>query len=228
MTEPLTGQALEQLLQEATIVALTGGIEVRLVVLENQDYRLLVLNGSVQSVQDKRDPSRLVLAHQIPLLAALAAVPEGGNVLELGLGGGSAMAYARANYPTLNWLCLEQSANVISLYFDHFAPPTVVPEQRILMTDAYTWLTKTWQGKQYDLVLCDVYERLDIQFITACAKVVKPGGVLTINWLPHMQNDDLGGDELDNCAAVSNWSRTKHKIHGFRNRVYQLTRPTLE
>lgn len=228
MTEPLTGQALEQLLQEATIITLTGGIEVRLVVLENQDYRLLVLNGSVQSVQDKRDPTRLVLAHQIPLLAALAAVPERGNVLELGLGGGSAMAYARAHYPTLNWLCLEQSASVISLYFDHFAPATVIPEQRILMADAYEWLTTSWQGEQYDLVLCDVYERLDIQFIAACAKVVKPGGVLAINWLPHMQNDDLGSDDLDRCETVAAWSRTKHKIDGFRNRVYQLTRPVLE
>lgn len=228
MTEPLTGQALEQLLQEATIITLTGGIEVRLVVLENQDYRLLVLNGSVQSVQDKRNPARLVLAHQIPLLAALAAVPEHGNVLELGLGGGSAMAYARAHYPTLNWLCLEQSARVISLYFDYFAPATVIPEQRILMAKAYEWLTTSWQGPQYDLVLCDVYDRLDVQFITACAKVVKPGGVLAINWLPHLQNDNLGDSELDCCAAIAGWLRTQQNVAGFRNRVYQLTRPILE
>ncbi|HLV47698.1 MAG TPA: hypothetical protein VKY35_01405 [Aliidiomarina sp.] len=228
MTKPLTGQALEQLLQEATIITLTGGIEVRLVVLENQDYRLLVLNGAIQSVQDKRDPARLVLAHQVPLLSALAGLPTNGKVLELGLGGGSAMAHARKHFPTLNWLCLEQSASVISLYFDHFGPEIVVPEQCILMADAYEWLTGKGQGEQFNLVLCDVYERLDVQFLEACARAVKPGGVLAINWLPHMQNDDLGGEELDRCTAISGWSRNKQKIAGFRNRVYQLTRPVHE
>ncbi|RUO37984.1 hypothetical protein CWE15_10720 [Aliidiomarina taiwanensis] len=225
MTKPLTGEALEAILQESNIIALTGHIGVRLVVLENADYRLLVLNGSVQSVQDKHDPARIVLAHQVPLLQALAAVPKQGRVLELGLGGGSAMNHAQVHFPHLQWLCLEQYAAVVSLYFDHFCPNFLPVEQKIRTTSALSWLRENPQ-EQFDLVLCDLYDKIDMPLLEACAQAVLPGGQLNINWLPHMQNDALGDEALDSCPALSGWARATHPIAGFRNRVYQLTRPT--
>lgn len=226
MTQPLTGLALEKLLQEATIVTLIGDAEVRLVVLENQDYRLLVLNGAVQSVQDKRQPARLVLAHQHLLLAELSQLPPQAKVLELGLGGGSALAHAQVYFPQLNWLCVEQSAQVISLYFDYFAPEIRATNHRIVQANAYQWLTQQRQHDVFDLVLCDVYEQLDAHFLTACAAAVKPGGTLAVNWLPHLQNDQLGGQEFDACLAVQGWSRSQKKVPGFRNQIFYLTCPS--
>src|SRR5690554_1678177 len=224
VTKPLTGKALEAILQESNIIALTGHIGVRLVVLENADYRLLVLNGSVQSVQDKRDPARIVLAHQEPLLQALAAVPQQGTVLELGLGGGSAMNHAQVHFPHLNWLCLEQHAAVVSLYFDHFCPDFLPVQQKIRTASALSWF-RQHPNQQFNLVLCDLYDSIDMPLLEACAQAVLPGGQLNINWLPHMQQDALGDEALDSCVALAGWVRTTHPIAGFRNRVYQLTRP---
>lgn len=222
---PLTALELEQLLDQASIIALDGHSSERYVVLERLPYRLLVLNGSVQSVQNTQNPSHLLLAHQKPLLSFLKKIPQTAQVLELGLGGGSAMRYAREFFPKLQWLCIERSATIISLYFDYFAPDIVIPNQSIMCDEAYTWLTKKRNERQFDLLLCDVYNRLDESFLSACADAVKPGGYLAVNWLPHLQEDSYGQEVISQCAALKNWPYEKEKIQGFRNRVYLFQRP---
>lgn len=215
---------LEALLGDAQLIALTGTSEVRLVVLENQDYRLLVLNGSIQSVQRKSAPHELILPHQIPFLAGLKSLPEHAKVLEFGLGGGSAMAYARHFFPTLNWLCLESNPEVISLYLDHFAPDYLLPNQQILLTEALQWLQQEPPEQQFDLILCDIYAKVLQPLLAACKERVKPGGSLVINWLPHL-NQKEQPDALELQALFPNWATKAEKVPGFRNCIYRLQRP---
>lgn len=222
---PLTAQDLENLLRSATLLTLSGTSEVRLLVLQNQEYRLLVLNGALQSVIDMGQPERLIFPHQTHLLAPLKTLHDGADVLELGLGGGSAMAYARANFPTLQWTCLENSAEVISLYMDYFAPEIFVPHHQILFADALQWLRETPAEQQYDLVLCDLYDRVQQPLIDLCAARVRPGGILMVNWLPHL-NAEGGGEQLFMThPMVRSWQRQVTPVPGFRNLVYQLAKP---
>lgn len=220
----LTPTELETLLGDATLIALTGTSEVRLVVLENQDYLLLVLNGSIQSVQRKSASQELVLPHQVPFLAELKSLPEHAEVLEFGLGGGSAMAHARYFFPTLNWLCLESNAEVISLYLDHFAPEYLLPNQQIVMADALQWLQQAPAEQQFDLILCDIFAKVPQSLLAACKERLKPGGSIVINWLPHL-NQKEQPDTLELQALFPNWEAKAEKVPGFRNCIYRLQRP---
>ncbi|WP_113907579.1 spermidine synthase [Aliidiomarina celeris] len=221
---PLTPKQLESILGDATLTALSGTSEVRLVVLENQEYRLLVLNGAIQSVQHKQYPYALLLPHQVPMLAVLEQLPSAAEVLELGLGGGSAMAHARHYYSTFEWLCVESSAAVISLYFDHFAPEVVLPNQTIVMAEAQQWLRTAPQGRQFDLILCDIYAKVSQPFLELCYVRVKRGGWLVINWLPHL-NESEYADPLSTLGIFKGWHVESSKVPGYRNRIYRLQRP---
>lgn len=215
----------EHELATASILYLTGDTEVRVVVLENQDYRFLVINGSIQSVLDKADPGKVLFPHQQALLQDLPALPSGARVLELGLGGGSALRHASHLYPSLRWTCIESRADVINLYWEYFAPEEALAEHDLVLDNSLHWLQRAPQSQQFELILCDVYAEVQVALMDACLDRLAPGGVLVVNWLPHLQPQ--GEDSQDFFGWFSSERGLTHhlqKVPGFRNQIHRLTR----
>ncbi|WP_126804313.1 spermidine synthase [Aliidiomarina minuta] len=222
MTHPTD---FEYELAKSSILYLTGDSEVRVVVLENQDYRFLVINGAIQSVLKLQDPKALVLPHQLELLAELPQLAPTARVLELGLGGGSALRHASYCYPQLYWCCLETNAEVINLYWEYFAPEQELAEHEIILSDSLEWLQKTPARQQFELILCDVYAEVQAPLLEACLGRLSADGVLMVNWLPHLQPQ--GNKSLDFfhwLSAQQNLQHTMQKVKGFRNQIHRLTK----
>lgn len=215
----------EHELATASILYLTGDTEVRVVVLENQDYRFLVINGSIQSVLNKADPGAVVFPHQRAMLQDLNALSPGSRVLELGLGGGSALRHASYAHPELRWTCIESRADVINLYWEYFEPAAPLREHELVLDSSLNWLQRAPESEQFELILCDVYAEVQEALVNACLSRLAPGGILVVNWLPHMQPQ--GERSQDFFSWLSNERDLAHdtrKVPGFRNQIHRLTR----
>jgi len=228
VSQLLSAPDLENLLASANILAMRGNSEVRLVVLQNQEYRLLVLNGAVQSVQYMPRPELIMFPHQQVLLSILPMLPEQARVLELGLGGGSALAHAAHFYPKQKWHSIEKSMAVIDLYLEFFAPKIPHVHHQIVCADALEWLqgNPIDQESAFDLVLCDVYAKVRRPLLRECAKQVKPGGWLLVNWLPHLHSSEQVHNFLKAVPELANWQVTTQKVAGFRNQIVRFQKPT--
>lgn len=226
MTRPLTYPTdFEYELAKSSILYLTGDSEVRVVVLENQDYRFLVINGAIQSVLDLNDPKALVLPHQQQLLEELPKLAPTARVLELGLGGGSALRHATYCYPHLLWRCLENNAEVINLYWEYFAPEEAMAEHEIILSDSLAWLQKAPARQQFELILCDLYDEIQAPLLEACLQRLSSDGVLMVNWLPHLQPQGAKSQDFFHwLSAQQNLQHTMYKVPGFRNQIHRLTR----
>jgi spermidine synthase len=215
----------EHELATASILYLTGDTEVRVVVLENQDYRFLVINGSMQSVLCKADPGRVVFPHQQAMLEDLDSLAPGARVLELGLGGGSALRHASYEHPGLRWTCVESRADVINLYWEYFAPAEPLGEHELVLDSSLHWLQRAPRAQQFELILCDVYAEIQVALMDGCLDRLAPGGILVVNWLPHLQPQ--GDDSQDFFGWFSSERGLSHrlqKVPGFRNQIHRLTR----
>ncbi|RTE85897.1 MULTISPECIES: spermidine synthase [Gammaproteobacteria] len=223
MTQYLDAPALENIISSSDIVAFKGNSEVRLVVLENQEYRLLVLNGAVQSIQYKAEPFTLLFPHQRQLLKVLGELPENAQVLEMGLGGGSALAHAQQYFPQMQWTTLERSIDVIDLYLDFFAPQIPHHRHQIVCADAADWLGKN-DARKFDLVLCDVYDKIQRPLLAKCAACVANNGWLVVNWLPHLHENTDIERFLEGVPELKGWQFNVSRVEGYRNKILQFQR----
>lgn len=224
MTQLLDAPALEKIISSSDILALKGNSEVRLVVLENQEYRLLVLNGAVQSVQYKPQPHAILFPHQRQLLKILPELKPNAEVLELGLGGGSALAHAARYYPKMKWTTVEKSMTVIDLYLDFFAPDIPHTKHQIACADGKDWL-RNKNDQSFDLILCDVYAKIQRPLLVECSRHVKPDGWLVVNWLPHLHEQDSVDSFLKGVPELQDWSLKQDKVVGYRNRILRFQKP---
>lgn len=220
-------------LRSASLLYLTRDSEVRAVVLENQAYRFLVMNGAIQSVMDRRDPKAIVFAHQQLMLKELNQLDSSARVLELGLGGGSALRHVCYTRPDLHWRCIEQSSEVINLYWEYFQPPQQAqggagefnPNHNIILSGSRDYLRRLSLQHRFELILCDVYDEIDNELLCLCVEHLTDDGVLVVNWLPHIQPQ---GD--DSAAFFTQFSTSYELRHamstvpGFRNQIHRLQR----
>lgn len=217
-----------QELLNAHLLYLTGASEVRVVVLENQAYRFMLMGDAVQSVMNRADPQAIEFAHQQLMLRDLARLKAGARVLELGLGGGCAVRHARLQGYPLRWTSVEHNSEVVNLFWDYF---DVVPEQEVQgfshvieLADSIDYLKQLPQSQQFELILCDVYDELGNELIHQCIRHVHPEGELVINWLPHMQSQ--GAQSTDFFQQLVQQHGLQHKVEsaaGFANQIHRLS-----
>lgn len=193
-------------------------------VLENQAYRFMVMQGAVQSVMDIIDPQAIVFAHQQVMLRNLHSMPAGSRVLELGLGGGSAVRHAKWHNLPLHWTTVEQSAEVINVFWDYFdTPEPSALTHWVELADSREYLTRASHQTQFELILCDVYDELSSDLIRLCVKHLRANGELVVNWLPHMQTQ--GAQSTAFFSALTQELNLTHEVEGvvgFANQIHRL------
>ncbi|RAJ96361.1 spermidine synthase [Aliidiomarina maris] len=211
-------------LLSAEVLYFTAESEVRVVVMENQDYRFMLMGDAVQSIMNLQDPAALEFAHQRLMLAQLDTLPAGARVLELGLGGGSAVRHANLRGLALDWVTVERSSEVINLYWDYFepTPPTAPFKLHIELAESQQYLGQA-KNSQFELILCDVYDQLSQTLVANCLNRLSPSGELVINWLPHMQLEGLDSTEFfAQLAAQHSLQHTLQTASGFANQIHRL------
>lgn len=223
----------EHELLSANLVYLTTNSEVRVVVMENQAYRFMLMDGTIQSAMDLQDPQALVFAHQQVMLRDLAALAPGARVLELGLGGGSAVRHAQLHGLPLRWTTVEENSEVVNLYwcyFDSFAlgdrsqtQTSSAFEHVIELAESFEYLWRLAPHTRFELILCDVYDELSDELIRLCIQHLHPGGELVINWLPHLQSQGThSGEFFANLADELNLEHAMQTVVGFANQIHRL------
>lgn len=219
----------ERELLTANITYLTDNSDVRVVILENQDYRFMLMHGTLQSVMSLAQPQTIVFAHQEVMLRPLAELAAGSCVLELGLGGGSAVRYAKHYNYALNWTSVEHNSEVVNLFWDYFDPASLAPhtqlQHQIELADSHTYLTQLPTTRKFELILCDVYDELGYGLLSLCADRLSAGGMLVVNWLPHIQPQGAESDSF--FSTLAERMHLDHEVitvPGFANQIHRLQR----
>jgi spermidine synthase len=133
-----------------------------------------------QSGMDLLHPERLVFLYERLMLLALALAETPRRVLLLGLGGGAMCRHLSAYLPELQLTIVERDGAVIELArrFFHIARPIVAADAQEMVGD---------HPHAFDAILADLYdgrgmESFEEGFWRDCARALKPGGCLAVNW----------------------------------------------
>lgn len=228
----LQASDFERELATTSLLYLTRDSEVRVVVLENQAYRFMLIGGSIQSVLRLDDPQTILFAHQKIMLKPLSTLPAGASVLELGLGGGSAVRHASYNGYDFEWTSVEQNSEIVNLYWDYFAPVEDSATKLVHYIELNTvqgYLARLPATRLFELILCDVYDELDYELIRACIGHLTQKGILVVNWLPQMQPQGQNSNPVfaELIKRVYEEDKTEleyesHAVAGFANQIHYL------
>ncbi|UAW97155.1 methyltransferase domain-containing protein [Halopseudomonas nanhaiensis] len=119
------------------------------------------------------------------LLGNYWAPAEGGDMLLLGLGGGSLANCLIDHFEPQRVVAVELRPAVIGIARSHLGL-TSDPRLKVIAADAQQFVTTT--AERFGLICVDLYmegglSRLQLQgaFFEGCRKLLKPGGVLVIN-----------------------------------------------
>ncbi len=147
-----------------------------------------------QSSMSLKEPERLELPYIRAMLSSLLFLPDPERVLLLGLGGGSLARFLLGQYPGCRVEAVERRASVVEIAHAYFALPR---DQRldIHIGDArqrVEALAPRAPG-EFDLILIDAYDHLGMdasinapEFFDACARLLHPAGVVSMNlWGTH-------------------------------------------
>lgn len=213
----------------ANITYLTDNSEVRVVILENQAYRFMLMQGTIQSVMSLAQPQAIVFPHQQVMLQSLTQMPAGARVLELGLGGGSAVRHAKLSGYALEWTSVENNSEVINLFWEFFDPepeqPHTLLRHHIDLADSHEFLTHLPASRKFELILCDVHNELGYELLDLCIRHLSDEGELVVNWLPHIQPQGVQSDEF--FSALAGRFQLHHEVTmvpGFANQIHRLQR----
>lgn len=219
----------ERELTSARIVYLTRNSERRVAILENQAYRFLLMHGALQSVMSLAQPQAVVFPHQRVMLQSLKQLPAASQVLELGLGGGSAVRHARLNGYDLTWTSVEYNSEVVNLFWDYFNPSLAQEDEHLThiieLADSQTYVQKLPTQQKFELILCDVYDELGVELLHLCVKHLSDHGELVVNWLPHIQPQ--GAQSEDFFATLTKQAGLVHQVSsipGFANQIHRVRR----
>jgi spermidine synthase len=172
-----------------------------------QGARLTRLLGAIgrggqlteQSGMDLLHPERLVFLYERLMLIAFALAAAPRTALLLGLGGGAMCRHLDAYLPGCAVTVVEHDPAVIDLarrYF-HITRP-------IIEGDAQEVVAEHQGG--YDVILADLYdgrgvERFEPNFWPDCARALRPGGCLAVNWAAFV-DDSVAREEARTIDAA--------------------------
>ena len=163
----------------------------QITVHENEHYRWLAFNDTVQSVMLKRKPWQLTLPHQTALMLPLLFT-QPNQIAEFGLGGGNISRFLVHYLSNLSLHSIEYSKNVINCFQRYFNPE----QQNINLhhSSALDWLHHNKKIKP-DWLICDIYQTSQsiedsIQLTKNILKTLTKDAIFSIN-LPNPSNDEI-------------------------------------
>ncbi|MBS3799163.1 fused MFS/spermidine synthase [Pseudoalteromonas sp. BDTF-M6] len=158
----------------------------RIEVRQQQEFRWLLLNHTLQSVIAANQPQRLLLPHLHIMAQYWQTLKRPERVLELGLGGGAIRNYLLYSYPEAELVSVEHNAQVIHCYKRFFSAGKV---GNLCCLDAEQALNR--YGR-FDWLVLDLFSELDAplflyqrQFYELLREALVPHGHIFINFLAH-------------------------------------------
>ncbi|MEW5967076.1 MAG: polyamine aminopropyltransferase [Pseudomonadota bacterium] len=156
-------------------------------VTEERGVRTLHLGS--QAIQSRMRISRpwdLELAYTRAMMGFLMFTPHPGDVLMIGLGGGSLAKFIRRHRPEVRVAAVEIDPRVIAAARTHFELPPDDETLRVIEADGALYVRQ--HPGTADVILLDgfdagnqVAELATQTFYAACRRVLRPGGVLVVN-----------------------------------------------
>jgi len=133
-----------------------------------------------QSAMDLLRPERLVYSYERMMLVAFALARNPAAALLLGLGGGAMARHLAAYHPDCATTIAEREPVVHDLARRHFHLA-----RDVLIQDAKRVIASA--SAPFDVILVDLYDadgavRLGRDFWRDCARALRSGGALAINW----------------------------------------------
>ena len=163
-----------------------GGVCVLDVPVGNTVQRKMVFvdkEGDVfeQSAINLNNPNLLPYHYQRVMLLGLACTPWLGNILLLGVGGGSLHTHLVGLLPKANILGVEIDPTIIKLGSRYFG----LDSSKVVCEDANVFLRK--HVGTYDVIFVDIYGSEGVapmgdDFWANCHKRLEPGGAVVVNW----------------------------------------------
>ncbi len=190
-----------------------------LYVEENNQYRWLRINDTLQTVMDVRQPHNLVLPHLSAMLMALYYRPSPSTAVELGLGGGALQRFFQHYFPKLQFTSIELSSEVIACFQTYFNPGTLPAS--IVQQDAGL-AVKQLAG--LDILFVDLFSAnaspvflQEPDFYRDCFRCLSEDGILVANLIHPLESQN---DWVIKCVTdLSENPPRLFGIPGFRNKV---------
>ncbi|WP_430647839.1 spermidine synthase [Agromyces sp. GXS1127] len=165
------------------------GIEFERDVFSSTGWTLLV-DGAAQSHVDAEQPTRLFFEYVRRIGNVIDAFTDPGapiDVLHLGGGAMSLARYVAATRPDSEQVVVDADARLVALVTERLPLPADAGVS-IIVADARDALTGLDAGRRFDLVLVDLYSRLDAPafvdepaFLGACLARLTAHGLLIVN-----------------------------------------------
>ena len=162
-------------------------------VRQNDAYRWLQEGLSIQSMMDRKQPSRLVLPTHHAMFLAIAAAENPEKILNLGCGLGALERKIASDFPFLGCISVDASTDIIDLAKQFFLPPIGYD---FTIARAEQYLQKNEQ--KFDVVFVDLFAQesnakclYEAKFYQGISQCLGERGVVSINLIPHDQADLL-------------------------------------
>lgn len=163
-----------------------GSIEVK----DYEGVRSLYFGSfAQQSAMSLKNPDALYLAYTKAMMSSLLFNDIEDDVLLIGLGGGSLAKYLLQNFQKCRLEVVEHRQAVAEIAHDYFDLPHD-SRLNIVIDDGahYVRERESLQREFYSLIMLDVFdsqgmaqEICNLEFFTACQKMLKKDGILIIN-----------------------------------------------
>jgi spermidine synthase len=190
-------------------------------VYQNQRYRWLCLNGTLQTMMDCTKPERLVLPHLHALAIAFYFKPSASLIIELGLGGGALPRHIKKHFPHTELLSAEIEPAIIDCFKRFFIGNIQSEKHTIEQADACQFMQTK---RQSDILFIDLFgENAAPPFLNReafyadCFSNLKDDGLLVLNLLP---NHPFQPEQLKRMLGELSGQKTLIlSIPGYKNRI---------
>ena len=214
---------IDHQLTEAHILTFANADSTKLAVQQNQHFRWLEMNNTVQTVMDLTTPYKPVLPHMHGMLLALYYMTNPKSVLELGLGGGAIQRFFGHHFPNCTVTSVELNKQIIHYFHEHFSPNWQTDEKhQIINQDAQLAIQKQ---SGHDLIFIDLFSAnspppfLNEQsFYQDCVKALSENGLLVLNLLPIAQIQTIDVEQL--ITTATGFAPQIYSIPHYRNRIF--------
>jgi spermidine synthase len=185
------------------LVGTTGSVDARLIhrerslystILVDQQGSIICLQFSVrrdqrnQSCMDRNNPRKMVFPYAKMMMTSLLMVPEPGNVLVVGLGGGTLPVALRELYPeaVIDVVEIDPAVNTVAQTYFGFSESERL---KVHLQDARVF-TKRAIGRErrYDIIMLDAFNGdyipehlMTREYLEETKALLAPGGVVAAN-----------------------------------------------
>lgn len=203
------------------VIYRTESLYGRIMVLDRENLRFLLINGAIQSRYDL-NTGEFNLPYLRLMQKAIKYHPQARSCLSLGLGGGGIDKRFRAAGIAVDNVELDpRVVEVVKEYFGF--------DGRLIVNDARSYIRRT--AKRYDLVVFDVLNGYSVaphlltqEAFAEIKAILSPKGILTVNTLgfeSHLTSDDPYEKALyKTLKTVFPYVYVKATGYGFQNIVF--------